>query len=219
MEAAKVTIHVRSYLSIYRVLWDSTYITYFPSKNSSLVYKSKPPPSTFPTPLKPIPPSHYSTMPMQSHILAPPFYSSSEIIPFNPVSNSSILRGILESSFLTMMLKYHHIHPISEIHNFHSLDFDLTNGIWHILKDLSRSIHEATDPTLNPFEALPSQLNPTCLGEIEMLSHVCCRLRTSLRICYFALRPVKKFTNSWLWCRLLGWKPWNGLWKLRGDVE
>ena len=109
-------------------------------------------------------------MPMQSHILAPPFASSSEVIPFNPIYNSSVLRSILESSFLTMTLKCHHIHAISETHNFHLLDFDLANGIWRVLKDLSRSIHEATDPTLNPFEALPSQINPAHLRKIEMVS-------------------------------------------------
>ena len=107
---------------------------------------------------------------MQSRILAPPFASPLDIVPFNPISNSSILRGILESSFLTMTLKRHHIHAISEIHNFHSLDFDLANGIWRVLKDLSRSIHEAADPTINPFEALPSHINPTRLREIEMVS-------------------------------------------------
>jgi hypothetical protein len=107
---------------------------------------------------------------MQSHILTPPFSSSLEVVPFNSISDSSVLCGILESFFLTMMLKHHHIHTISEIHNFHLLDFDLANGIWHVLKDLSRSIHEVTDPTLNPFKALPSQLNPACLCEIEMVS-------------------------------------------------
>ena len=109
-------------------------------------------------------------MPMQSRILAPPFASSLDVVPFNPTSNSSVLCGILESSFLTMTLKRHHIHAISEIHNFHSLDFDLANGIWHVLKDLSRSIHEAADPTINTFEALPSQINPARLREIEMVS-------------------------------------------------
>jgi hypothetical protein len=109
-------------------------------------------------------------MPMQSRILATPFTSPLDVVPFNPVSNSGILRGILESSFLTMTLKRHHIHAISEIHNFHSLDFDLANGIWRVLKDLSRSIHEAADPTINPFEALPSHINPTRLREIEMVS-------------------------------------------------
>ena len=69
-----------------------------------------------------------------------------------------------------MTLKHHHIHTISKIHNFHSLDFDLANRIWHILKDLSHSIHKAMDPTLNLFEALPFQLNPAHLHKIEMSS-------------------------------------------------
>ena len=107
---------------------------------------------------------------MQSCILAPPFASSLDVVPFNPTSNSSVLRGILESSFLTMTLKCHHIHAISEIHNFHSLDFDLANGIWCILKNLSHSIDKAADPTINPFEALPSQINLARLCEIEMVS-------------------------------------------------
>ena len=158
MEAARVTFHVRDHLYIYQVLWDSTYITYIPSKNSSLVYKGVPPLPISPTPLEftPLHIIYYSTMPMQSHIPAPPFSSSSEVVPFNPIFNSSILLSILESTFLTMMLKCHHIHAISKIHNFHSLHFDLANRIWHILKDLSSSIHEAIDPTLNLFEALPS---------------------------------------------------------------
>ena len=107
---------------------------------------------------------------MQSSILTPPFSFSLEVVPFNPIPNSSVLHSILESSLLTMTLKCHHIHAISKIHNFHLLNFDLANGIWGVLKDLSCSIHEATDPTLNLFEALPSQLNPTHLREIEMVS-------------------------------------------------
>ena len=107
---------------------------------------------------------------MQSHILAPPFSSSLEVIPFNPIPNSSVLHSIHESSFLTMTLKHHHIYPISENHNFHSLNVDLANRIWCVLKDLSCSIHKAMDPTLNVFEALPSELNPAHLYDIEMLS-------------------------------------------------
>ena len=67
-----------------------------------------------------------------------------------------------------MMLKRHHIHPISEIHNCYLLDFYLASGMWRVLKDLSRSIHEATDQTVDPFESLPSYLNPYHLHEIEM---------------------------------------------------
>ena len=69
-----------------------------------------------------------------------------------------------------MTLKLHHDDAISEIHNVHLLDFDLTNRIWRVLKDISHSIHKAADPTLNLFEALPSQLNLAHLREIEMLS-------------------------------------------------
>ena len=107
---------------------------------------------------------------MQSRILTPPFSSSLEVVPFHTVPNSSVLHGILESSFLTMTLKHHHRHTISEIHNFHLLDFDLVNRIWRVLKDLSHTIHEAADPTLNPFEALPSQINPAHLRKIKMVS-------------------------------------------------
>ena len=109
-------------------------------------------------------------MAMQSCILTPPFSSSSEVVPFNPIPNSSVLHSILESSFLTMTLKCHHIRAISKIHNFHSLDFNLANRIWRVLKDLSHSIYEATDPTLNLFKALPSQLNPAHLRKSEMVS-------------------------------------------------
>jgi len=150
-------------------------------------------------------------MPLQSRILAPPFSSSSEIIPFNPVSNAGVLRGILESSFLTMTLKRHHIHSISEIHNFHSLDFDLANGIWRVLKDLSRSIHEAADPTLNPFEALPSQLNPVRLREIEMSSPrilqienfsqnmlLCATTREEIRRLFVTAQTIGLETLEWI---------------------
>ena len=123
---------------------------------------------------------------MQSHILVPPFSSSSEVVPFNPIANSSVLHSILESSFLTMTLKHHHIHANSKIHNCHSLDFNLANRIWHVLKDLSCSIHEATDPTLNLFKVLPSQLNPAHLRTIEMVS---------LRIL-----QIENFTQNMLLC-------------------
>ena len=136
---------------------------------------------------------------MQSRILTPPYSSSSEIIPFNPVSNSSIIHGIFESSFHTMTLKCHHIHAISKIHNFHSLNFNLANGIWHVLKDLSRSIHKATDPTLNLFEALVSQLNSTVFAKLKCYPCIFCRFRTSLRICYFVLQPVRKYTDFSPW--------------------
>jgi hypothetical protein len=44
------------------------------------------------------------------------------------------------------------------------LDFHLAIGIWYLLKDLSRSIHEAVDP----FDTLPTYLNPNRLNKISM---------------------------------------------------
>jgi hypothetical protein len=67
-----------------------------------------------------------------------------------------------------MSLKRHHIYSISEIHNLYVLDFTLASGIWRVLKDLSRSIHEAANPSVDPFGLLPSHLDPTHLREIEM---------------------------------------------------
>ena len=40
--------------------------------------------------------------------------------------------------------------------------------IWYLLKDLSHSIHEATDPSINPFNSLPTYLNPNRLNKIGM---------------------------------------------------
>jgi hypothetical protein len=75
---------------------------------------------------------------------------------------------ILETSFLTMSSKCHHLHAVSEIHDIYSLDFHLASSIWHVLKDLSRSIHEAADPTVDPFELLPHYINPNHLNKIGM---------------------------------------------------
>ena len=67
-----------------------------------------------------------------------------------------------------MRLKHHHIHDISEVHNIYSLDFHLAMGIWYLLKDLSRSIYDAADPSIDSFESLPTYLNPNHLNEIGM---------------------------------------------------
>ena len=175
-------------------------------------------------------------MPIQSRIIAPPFSSSSEIIPFNPVSNVSILHHILESSFLTMMLKCHHIHPISKIHNFHWLDFNLTNGIWSVLKDLFHSIHEAVDPTLNLFEALPSQINPTCLCKIEMSSScnlqienfsqnmlICTTTYEKIHRLFTTAQTIRMETLEWIaevkrWCAMIG-RAYGWYWVVNERVD
>src|SRR6202167_5661663 len=54
-----------------------------------------------------------SIMPIHSHLaifLAP---TSTDIVPYNSVHNPDIISAILDTSYLTMRLKRHHIHDIS----------------------------------------------------------------------------------------------------------
>jgi hypothetical protein len=105
---------------------------------------------------------------MQSHLALSAAFESNELIPFNPQCNPYMTAAIFETSFLTMRLKCHHLHAISEIYNIYSLDLHLASRIWHVLKDLSRTIHEAADPMVDPFESLPHYFNPHHLSEISM---------------------------------------------------
>jgi hypothetical protein len=109
-----------------------------------------------------------SIMPVQSRLAILPAPTSTDIVPYNSVHNPDILSAILDTSYLTMRLKRHHVHDVSELHNLYSLDFHLAMGIWYLLKDLSRSIHEAADPSVDPFDTLPTYLNPNRLNEIGM---------------------------------------------------
>jgi len=109
-------------------------------------------------------------MPIQSCITCSTASDSTELVPFNPHFNPYMTAAILETSFLTMSLKRHHLHAVSEIHNIYSLDFHLASRIWRVLKDLSRSIHEAADPSLDPFKLLPHYINPNHLSEISMVA-------------------------------------------------
>src|ERR1700734_2448381 len=109
-----------------------------------------------------------SIMPVQSRLTILPTPTSTDIVPYNSVHNPDILFAILDTSYLTMRLKRHHVHDVSELHNLYLLDFHLAMGISYLLKDLSRSIHEATDPSVNPFDSLPTYLNPNHLNEIGM---------------------------------------------------
>jgi len=105
---------------------------------------------------------------MQSRITSSAIPESTELVPFNPHFNPYMTATILETSFLTMSLKRHHLHAVSEIYNIYSLDFYLASRIWCVLKDLSRSIHEAADPTVDAFESLPHYIHPNHLHEIGM---------------------------------------------------
>jgi len=107
-------------------------------------------------------------MPVHLCLAILPSPSSTEIIPYFPVANPNVLYRILKLSFLTMTLKWHHIHAISKIHNFYVLNFHLASGMWCILKDLSKSIHKAADPAVDPFKSLPSYIHPICLCKLKM---------------------------------------------------
>src|ERR1700683_4909265 len=111
----------------------------------------------------------HSIMPIHSRLAILPAPTSTDIVPYNSVHNPDILSAILDTSYLTMRLKRHHVHDVSELHNLYSLDFHLAMGIWYLLKDLSHSIHEAANTSINPFELLPTYLNPNCLNKIGMV--------------------------------------------------
>src|ERR1700690_2527674 len=109
-----------------------------------------------------------SIMPIQSRLAILPAPTSTDIVPYNSVHNPDILSPILDTSYLTMRLKRHHVHNISKLHNLYSLDFHLAMGIWYLLKDLSHSIHKATNTSIDPFKSLPTYLNLNRLNKISM---------------------------------------------------
>src|SRR6266436_6777822 len=106
-------------------------------------------------------------MSIQSRLAILPSGSSTEVTTYQPNATPEVLRGILESSFLTMTLKRHHVHPISEIHNCYILDFYLASGMWHVLKDFSRSIHEAADQTVTPLSPCLHILTLTIFAKLK----------------------------------------------------
>src|SRR6202046_1177307 len=97
-----------------------------------------------------------------------PAPTSTDIVPYNSVHNPNILSAILNTSYLIMRLKCHHVHDISKLHNLYSLNFHLAMGIWYLLKDLSCSIPETADSSINPVDSLPTYLNPNHLNKISM---------------------------------------------------
>jgi hypothetical protein len=130
-----------------------------------------------------------------------------------------------------MTLKWHHIHTISKIHNCYVLNFQLASGMWHVLKDLSQSIHKATNPAVNLFEYLPSYLHLSHLHELKIpapcilqiknfsqnmllsattIEEVCCLFNVAQAI---GIEMVEWIVEAKKHCRLLrgsrSWK-WNG---------
>src|ERR1700685_4112289 len=63
----------------------------------------------------------HSIMPIHSRLAILPAPTSMDIVPYNSVHNPDILFTILDTLYLTMRLKRHHIHDISELHNLYLL--------------------------------------------------------------------------------------------------
>ena len=92
-------------------------------------------------------------MPIQSHLLPLDSYSGFDVVLF------VAFQYILKNSPLTMTLQDHHLHRASATTDLFSINFKLTNTLWFILKDLSRTIQLTADPLLNPFGDLSGTLN------------------------------------------------------------
>ena len=67
-----------------------------------------------------------------------------------------------------MTLQDHHPHRASATEDLFSIDFELTNALWFILKDLSCTIQLTADPLLNLFGDLLGTLDPKLLEGINM---------------------------------------------------
>lgn len=67
-----------------------------------------------------------------------------------------------------MTLRPYHIHALSAENDLFSLDFALATGFWSMLKDLSKEIHLAANPSIDLFAPLPTSLDATRLNEIGM---------------------------------------------------
>ena len=109
-------------------------------------------------------------MPIPSRLLPVEGYSGLDIVPYNYDGYSTLPKYLLENSPLTMTLHKHHLHCASVAKGLYSLDFQLVIGLWFILKDISRTIQLATNPLLDPFNSLPSTVDPELLERIAMPS-------------------------------------------------
>ena len=107
-------------------------------------------------------------MPIQSRLLPLDGYTGLDVVPFIAADQVVAFQYILENSPLTMTLREHHLHRASATEDLFSIDFELANTLWFILKDLSRTIQLAADPLLDPFSDLPGTLDPKLLEDIDM---------------------------------------------------
>ena len=107
-------------------------------------------------------------MHIQSRLLPLDGYTGLDVVPFAAADQIVAFQYILKNSPLTMTLREHHLHRASATEDLFSLDFELANTLWFILKDLSRTIQLAADPLLDQFSDLPGTLDPKLLEDINM---------------------------------------------------
>jgi len=107
-------------------------------------------------------------MPAQSRLLPIEGYSGYDLVPFRSEYHPDTIRYILENSLLTMGLRDCHLHCASQSDNLYALDFQLATGLWFTLKNISRTIHLAANPLLDPFNDLLGTVDPELLARIGM---------------------------------------------------
>ena len=107
-------------------------------------------------------------MPIQCCLLPLNSYTGLDVVPFVAANQVVAFQYILENSPLTMTLRDHHLHRASATEDLFSIDFELANALWFILKDLSRTIQLTTDPLLDLFGDLLGTMNPKLIEDIDM---------------------------------------------------
>jgi hypothetical protein len=107
-------------------------------------------------------------MPAQSLLLPLEGYSGLNLVPFISEYHPDAICYVLENSLLTMRLRDCHLHCASKSEGLYGLDFQLATGLWFTLKNISWTIHLATNPLLNPFGDLPGTVDSNLLECIGM---------------------------------------------------
>ena len=67
-----------------------------------------------------------------------------------------------------MTFRDYHLHCTSATKDLFSIDFNLANALWFILKDLSHTVQLTANPLLNPFSDLHGILDLKLLEGIDM---------------------------------------------------
>lgn len=62
----------------------------------------------------------------------------------------------------------HHLHVLDEHSDLYAIDQQFSNSLWTVIKDLSRRIQRAADPSIGPFAYLSNQIEAAKLERIGM---------------------------------------------------